>query len=186
MRMSSWPGSNYSALRVGGIMKRMAFSKTVFLAILILMPLTSMAGMFDKGSKRFSLLIGSGQAFGDNYTIIGIGAGYYAYDGLELGINLDSWQGGSPDINEVTPEIRYVFRNQSSIDPYVGALYRWTFISGLDDLTAYGLRAGVYITTGRTSYMGIGVAYIENTDCDERIYISCSETYPELSIAFTF
>ena len=161
-------------------------AKSVVLFMLLLLSGAAAAGPFDKGSARFSLLLGSGQAFGDDYTIIGIGVGYYAYNGLELGINLDSWQGGTPDINEVTPEIRYVFRNQSSIDPYVGALYRWTFISGLDDLTAYGLRAGVYITTGRTSYMGIGVAYIENTDCDERIYISCSETYPELSIAFTF
>lgn len=167
-------------------MKVSVITKTAVLLTLLLSCVNAAAGMFDKGSTRFSLLIGSGQAFGDDYTIIGIGAGYYAYDGLELGINLDSWQGGSPEINQLTPEIRYVFRNQSAIDPYLGALYRWTFIEGLDDLTAYGLRGGVYLTTGRSSYMGLGVAYIEYTDCDESIYVSCSETYPELSIAFSF
>ena len=161
-------------------------AKSVMFLLLSLFSVTAIAGPFDKGSARFSLLLGSGRAFGDDYTIIGLGVGYYAYNGLELGINLDSWQGGSPKINQLTPEIRYVFRNQTAINPYVGALYRWTFIEGLDDLTAYGLRAGVYMTTGRTSYVGLGVAYIKYFDCNESIYVSCSETYPELSIAFSF
>lgn len=161
-------------------------TRSVLLFILLFTSANAATGVFNKGSSRFSLLIGSGKAFGDDYTIIGIGVGYYAYDGLELGINLDSWQGGDPEINQLTPEIRYVFRNASTIDPYVGALYRWTFISGLDDLTAYGLRAGAYLTTGRSSYIGFGVAYIEYTDCDEQTYVSCSETYPEVSIAFSF
>lgn len=167
-------------------MKPNKFIKLLFLVSLLILPLCSNADMFDKGSTRFSLLLGNGKAFGDNYTIIGIGVGYYAYNGLELGINLDSWQGGTPNINQVTPEIRYVFRNPSSIDPYIGALYRWTFVSGYDDETAYGFRGGVYITTGQRSYIGIGAAYVKTTSCDEQIYVSCSETYPELSFAFSF
>jgi len=167
-------------------MKHIKFIKTLSLVLLLLIPLESSADIFGQGGKRFSLLLGRGQAFGDNYTILGLGFGYYVYDGLELGINWDSWQGGEPEINQVTPEVRYVFRNQSSIDPYVGALYRWTFISGFDDETAYGFRAGVYITAGRRSYIGIGAAYVETTSCDERIYVSCSDTYPEFSYAISF
>lgn len=167
-------------------MKHIKFIKTLSLVSLLLIPLESSADIFGQGGKRFSLLLGRGQAFGDNYTILGLGFGYYVYDGLELGINWDSWQGGEPEINQVTPEVRYVFRNQSSIDPYVGALYRWTFISGFDDETAYGFRAGVYITAGRRSYIGIGAAYVETTSCDERIYVSCSDTYPEFSYAISF
>jgi hypothetical protein len=167
-------------------MKHIKFIKTLSLVLLLLIPLESSADIFGQGGKRISLLLGRGQAFGDNYTILGLGFGYYVYDGLELGINWDSWQGGEPEINQVTPEVRYVFRNQSSIDPYVGALYRWTFISGFDDETAYGFRAGVYITAGRRSYIGIGAAYVETTSCDERIYVSCSDTYPEFSYAISF
>lgn len=167
-------------------MRVAVITRSVLLFTLLCASANAATGVFSKGTGRFSLLIGSGQAFGDDYTIIGIGVGYYVYDGLEFGINLDSWQGGDPEINQLTPEVRYVFRNESAVDPYVGALYRWTFISGLDDLTAYGLRAGAYLTTGRSSYVGLGVAYIEYTDCDERIYVSCSETYPEVSIGFSF
>lgn len=167
-------------------MKHINLITIISLALLLLIPLESNADMFGQGTKRFSLLVGRGQAFGDNYTIIGLGLGYYVYDGLELAVNWDTWQGGEPDINQITPEVRYVFRNQSSIDPYVGALYRWTSISGFEDETAYGFRAGVYITTGRRSFIGIGAAYIETTSCDERVYVSCSDTYPEFSFAVTF
>ena len=167
-------------------MRQIKFIKALFFALLLLTPLGSNADMFGQGAKRFSLLVGRGQAFGDNYTITGLGFGYYVYDGLELAINWDSWQGGEPDINQITPEVRYVFRNQSSIAPYVGALYRWTSVSGFDDETAYGFRGGVYITAGRRSYIGLGAAYVKTTSCDESIYVSCSDTYPEISYAITF
>jgi hypothetical protein len=165
-------------------MKHDKFIKTLFLVLLLMIPLGSNADMFGQGGKRFSLLLGRGQAFGDNYTILGLGFGYYVYDGLELAINWDSWQGGDPNINQVTPEVRYVFRTRSSIDPYVGALYRWTSVSGFDDETAYGFRAGVYIKSGPRSYIGIGAAYVETINCDEQVYVSCSDTYPEFSFAF--
>lgn len=167
-------------------MDNIKFIKTLSLVLLLLIPLESSANMFGQGEKRISFLLGRGQAFGDDYTILGLGFGYYVYDGLELGINWDSWQGGEPEINQITPEVRYVFRNQSSVDPYVGALYRWTSISGFDDETAYGFRAGVYISAGRRSYIGIGAAYVETTSCDEQVYVSCSDTYPEFSFAITF
>jgi len=93
-------------------MKHIKFIKILSFVLLLLIPLESSADIFGQGGKRFSLLLGRGQAFGDNYTILGLGFGYYVYDGLELGINWDSWQGGEPEINQVTPEVRYVFRNQ--------------------------------------------------------------------------
>ena len=166
-------------------MKQSKFIKTLTMAILLMVPLGASAEMFTQGAKRFSVLLGRGQAYGDNYTILG-GFGYYVYDGLELAINWDTWLGGDPDINQITPEVRYVFRTRSAIDPYVGALYRWTSVSGFDDETAYGFRAGVYIKAGRRSYIGIGAAYIETTSCDERVYVSCSDTYPEFSYAIAF
>ena len=85
-------------------MKVSIMTRSIFLLTLVSSSVNAVAGVFDKGSTQFSLLLGDGQAFGDNYTIIGIGVGYYAYDGLEIGINLDSWQGGTPKINQLTPE----------------------------------------------------------------------------------
>lgn len=167
-------------------MKQSNFLKALSLLLLLMIPLGSSADMFAQGAKRFSILVGRGQAFNDNYTIIGIGFGYYVANGLELGINWDTWQGGDPRINQITPEVRYVFRTRSAVDPYVGALYRWTSISGFDDKTAYGFRGGVYIKAGQRSYIGIGAAYIETTSCNETIYVSCSDTYPEFSYAFSF
>lgn len=167
-------------------MKQSKFLKTVSLVLLLMIPLGASADMFAQGGKRFSVLLGRGEAFGDNYTILGLGFGYYIYDGLELGINWDTWLGGDPDINQITPEVRYVFRTQSAVDPYVGALYRWTSVSGFDDKTAYGFRGGVYIKAGQRSYIGIGAAYIETTSCDEQVYVSCSDTYPEFSYAIAF
>ena len=56
-------------------MKQIKFLKTLFFVMLILIPLESSADMFGQGAKRFSLLVGRGQAYGDNYTIIGLGLG---------------------------------------------------------------------------------------------------------------
>ncbi len=167
-------------------MKQPKLLSALILVLLLMVPLGSSAEMFTQGAKRFSVLLGRGEAYNDTYTILGLGFGYYVLDGLELGINWDTWLGGDPDINQITPEVRYVFRTRSAIDPYVGALYRWTSVSGFDDETAYGIRGGVYIKAGQRSYVGLGVAYIETTSCDEQVYVSCSDTYPELSYAIAF
>ena len=88
-------------------MKQSKLLKTLTLVLLLMVPLGSSADMFAQGAKRFSVLLGRGQAFNDDYTIIGIGFGYYISDGLELAINWDSWQGGDPKINQVTPCLLY-------------------------------------------------------------------------------
>lgn len=154
--------------------------------ILVLPGISSAQGLFDKGTKRVSVIAGAGRSFNEDYLILGVGAGYYVANGLELGINWQSWLGGDPSINQITPEVTYVFRNKSNFDPYLGGLYRWTFISGLDDLTAWGGRAGVYITTGQRSFIGIGGVILNYNNCTESIYSSCSDTYPEFLFGFSF
>jgi hypothetical protein len=143
-------------------------------------------GLFDKGTKQLSVIVGSTQSFNEDYLVLGVGFGYYMFNGLELAVNWQSWLGGDPSVNQLTPSVTYVFRNTSNVDPYLGALYRWTFISDLDDLTAWGGRAGVYIATGRKSALGLGAVYIQYNDCNTTIYTDCSDTYPELSYTFTF
>jgi hypothetical protein len=139
---------------------------------------------FTKGSKRVTVIAGAGSSFDENYAILGVGAGYFLTDGLEIGINWQTWLGGDPSINQITPELTYVFRNKSNFDPYIGALYRRTFISGLDDLSAYGARAGINFSTGPRSYIGFGMVYLDYQDCTKSVYQDCSDSYPEIAFGF--
>jgi len=154
--------------------------------LLVSASLPANAGPFDKGSIRGTVLLGSGRAFGDNYTILGVGIGYYVIDGLELGIDAETWMGGTPSINQISPSVRYVFRNRSGVSPYFGAFYRKTYIENLRDLTASGYRLGAYINTRSNVYMGAGVVFINYSDCSTTIYNSCSDTYPEVTLGFVF
>ncbi|UCE90129.1 MAG: hypothetical protein JSW10_04745 [Pseudomonadota bacterium] len=142
------------------------------------------AGPFNKGSVRLSVLLGRGQAFNNNYTILGAGGGYYVIDGLELGADYEAWLNGDPDIQKLTPQVRYVFHRVPKVKPYAGLFYRRTFVDGFDDTDSWGGRAGVFFGVGARVYFGAGLVYDRVRDCDEGVYVSCSDTYPELSVGF--
>jgi len=44
---------------------------------------------FSKHSTSIGVFVGSGSAFNDDYTILGVGAGYYLTEGLEIGVDLE-------------------------------------------------------------------------------------------------
>ena len=155
-------------------------------ALLLTSSLSFAADPFSQGSKRGTLILGAGQSFDESYFILGVGAGYYVLDGLEIGLNWQTWLGGDPRINQLTPEITYVFRNKSNFDPYLGVLYRKTWISGFDDLSAYGGRAGVYIPMGPRFFVGVGAVYLKYTGCSESEYKDCSDVYPEFTFSIPF
>lgn len=144
------------------------------------------ASLFRKGNIRLSAYLGTGSAFNDTYTILGVGGGYYIVDGLELGVDAETWMGGDPDINRISPAVRYVFYSLQAVKPYVGAFYRRTFIEQFEDLDTAGVRGGLYFITGRRAYIGAGVVYDVYLDCEESIYTSCSDTYSEFLFAITF
>lgn len=140
---------------------------------------------FSRGTRNLSLFLGNGQAFNQTYTILGIGAGYYVLDGLELGLEYEDWMNADPHIYKVTPSVRLVLDIGNRISPYLGAFYRRVYTQGYPNLDAWGARAGVFVATGRHSYMGAGVVYTRIRDCNQSIYLTCSDTYPELSLGFT-
>lgn len=148
------------------------------------------ASNFDKGSLRVGINLGAGSAFGDSYTLAGIGIGYYVLTGLELGLDAQTWLGGDTRIYQVTPSTTYVFTQLEAITPYLGVLYRKTSIEGLADIDAYGGRAGMVLNATERTYVHAGLVAIEYQDCDERIneriFESCSEVYPEVSIGFAY
>jgi hypothetical protein len=173
----------------------MAYIKNATLAIILFTALlvfqatsADAAGRdaFSAGSARLAVIVGNGYAFNDTYLIIGVGAAYFVADGLDLGLDLESWTGGNPGITKVSPRLDYVFNTGGSLRPYAGVFYRRTMIEGLDDLDSIGGRAGLYFMSGKGVYVGAGLVYESYLSCQTSIYSSCDDTYPELIVAFSF
>jgi hypothetical protein len=141
---------------------------------------------FSSGSGRASVLIGNGYAFNESYLIVGVGVGYYFAKGLELGLDAEFWSGSDPGITKISPSLRYVVSTGSALRPYVGVFYRRTLIDNHDDLNSTGGRAGLYLVSGQGSYFGAGVVYEKYLSCDQSVYLSCSDTYPEIIFAIAF
>jgi len=141
---------------------------------------------FNAGSARLTVIVGSGYAFNNSYLIIGVGAAYFVANGLDMGLDFESWTSGNPHITKISPRLDYVFSTGGSLRPYVGIFYRRTMIEGFDDLNSIGGRAGVYFMTGKSVYVGAGLVYESYLSCQTSIYSSCNDTYPELIVAFSF
>jgi hypothetical protein len=143
-------------------------------------------GMFRQGRTLFSLAIGNGYAFDNSYLVIGGSASYYVLDGLGVGLSLENWSGGGPRISKYAPFAQYVFYQASTVQPYVGGFYRHTAVAGLPGINSVGERAGIYIASGSNVFVGVGVIHESYLDCQQTIYSTCSETYPDISLTFVF
>ena len=170
--------------------RKLAFMLVTLLGILAT-PLanaqvSASAGVFSKGHVHGIVTAGYGTAFNEDYAVFGLGVNYFVIDGLSLGLNFETWRGGDPTLTKLTPSAQYVFHQVPNIKPYIGAFYRRTYITGLDDLNSYGGRAGAYLQLGRNAYLGVGGVYEAYSECTESKYRSCSDTYPEVSLTFAF
>ncbi len=143
------------------------------------------AGPFDRGSTQISLTVGNGRAFDQNYTVYGAGFSYYVRNGLAVGLDAESWRGATPTIDKVSPHASFVWRLSPQLNPYLGGFYRHVSIDGYDDRNSYGVRAGVYMRSGRRAYLGAGIVYDRLLNCDAAVYKECSTTYPEFHLLFT-
>ena len=144
---------------------------------------------FSRNSTSVGVFVGSGSAFNDDYLILGVGAGYYVAEGLELGVDLQRWYSGEPTITKVSPQVRYVFTRAEPVKPYVGAFYRRTSFDDfngveIDDQDSFGYRAGAYLSSNNGVYIGAGVVYEEYEDCSR--VTDCSDTSPEILFTFSF
>lgn len=147
---------------------------------------TAMADPFERGGIRGSVVIGSGRAFDESYTVYGVSAGYFFARGFEAGMDAEWWTGGERDISKFSPQVRYVANLNGPIRPYVGGFYRYTNIEDLDDLESAGYRLGAYLLTGSNAYLSAGVVQEYYLDCDDDIYGSCDDSYVEMSVGITF
>lgn len=133
-----------------------------------------------------SAVVGSGYTFDENYVILGLGAGYFVFDGLELGLDGQAWLGGDPDIYKLKPQATYIVPTQARIRPYGGVFYSRIFIDGVDDLDTAGARGGVLFTSDGRWFMGIGAVYESYLDCNEDVYSDCDDVYPEITFSVSF
>ena len=140
---------------------------------------------FDRGSVRTSVVLGWGEAYSENYFILGLGAGYFVANGLELGVDVEGWLGADPSIYKFTPQVRYVFQNEGAVRPYLGAFYRRTSVSSYPDLDSAGGRLGIYTFASPRTYFGIG-AVVEYLLSSEDVYSNDYVIYPEFIFAVAF
>jgi hypothetical protein len=141
------------------------------------------AGPFDQGSTSFSLIVGAGTAFNQNYTVVGAGIDYFVIDGLQLGLDAQAWLGGDRSIRKLSPQARYVLDTGSTLRPYLGVFYRKTYIEDFENLESVGGRAGVYLRSGRSYSLGLGYVFENYLSCDNSAFNSCSDSYPELVLS---
>ena len=158
---------------------------TLFILAVLLLAGTSRAQSFSQGTTNISIILANGRAFDQNYTIIGVGGGYFVAKGLELGLEVEAWSGGDPNIYKVTPSVRVVLDISPQVKPYIGAFYRRVYIQDYPNLDSWGGRAGAFFATGTNSYAGVGIVYSKLRDCDQQIYQTCSDSYPEVTVGFT-
>jgi hypothetical protein len=143
-------------------------------------------GLFSQGRSRATIYGTTASSFNQTYFVLGLGYGYYIFDGLQLGVDAETWLGADPSVSKVTPQILYVVRGFDKFFPYLGVFGRRTFIEDLKDLDSYGGRAGAYFMLSPRVYAGVGYVFEQYTSCDDRIYSSCSTSYPELNISVGF
>jgi hypothetical protein len=164
--------------------------RTLALALCLAVPALpaaaqSVAGAFSQGRTHLMVTAGSGAAFDESYLVLGLGASYYLIDGLSVGLFLESWTGGDPELVKYTGSVQYVF-HKGAAKPYLGAFYRRTDIEDRADLDSVGARAGIYFTVSQNAYLGFGGVYEKYLDCNKTTYRSCDGTYGEVTFTFAF
>ncbi len=147
----------------------------------------SIAGPFDQGNVRISVGGGLGRGFDQTYFIVKGAAAYYLIDGLEVGLEAESWLFNSPSQFRIGPQTRYILHFVPIVKPYAGVFYRHAFISdGFADLDSVGWRAGAFLTPTFNTFFGAGVVQEFYLDCDEDVYANCTLLYPEVTFSIAF
>jgi hypothetical protein len=142
---------------------------------------------FTKGTTRVSITGGWGRSFDEDYLMLGIGAGRFIANGLNIGLDFEAWMLGDPGVFKISPNVNYVLAGRARrTKPYVGGFWRRTMIEDADDLSSVGGRAGAYFKGAGPVMIGGGAVWENYLDCEEKGYESCSQVYPEFLISASF
>ena len=142
--------------------------------------------IFAQGRTRLSVAAGYGVWNDKDYGIVGVGAGYYLMNGLEAGLDGEAWLGSKPHLYSVSPEVRYTFFDFESYKPYIGGFYKRSLYDTLRPLDSAGGRAGLVMPLGEHAYLSGGIVYEHYFNCNSAAYGTCSQTYPEIGVAFVY
>ena len=138
---------------------------------------------YRQGSLRVSAGIGYSSGVTDDYWTFGGGAGYYVVDGLELGLDVNTWLGADPKVTTLTPSATFTFFMVPQAKPYVGTFFRHWFVSSpFDDINSWGARAGLRLPAG-PAVISAGVIYERQFACDGN---DCEDIAPEFGLGFYF
>lgn len=141
---------------------------------------------YPRNQLRLGALFGVSTNFDDPYFQVGATFGWTVVRGLEFGVDATALLIEDPFIFQLTPGLRYVFVDVPFLQPYVGFLYRRSFIDGDDDLSTMGGRIGVSWDSGEGVLLTGGLAYERAFDCEETRFNGCNGFHPELGISATF
>jgi hypothetical protein len=142
------------------------------------------ASAFSEGSVSFDIVAGAGSAFNQNYTVLGVGIGYYVAKGLEVGIDIEHWFSSEPSITKVSPQVKFVFSELGAIKPYAGGFYRETFINNQSEEGSFGFRGGAFFSSSNGMNIGAGIVYEEYLDCVR--VVECSTTYTDVRFSLNY
>ena len=140
---------------------------------------------FDRG--QFTLVLGAGRhsTLGTSYVSVGVGAGYFVLDGLDVELLGVHAFGGPPSINGVSPSVRYVAQPLAHwpVIPYARAFYKhWFYGDPYEDVDTAGAGAGLLHVNGRL-IIGLGVIYEQViSEC----FTDCDSVYLDVTLAFRF
>lgn len=140
---------------------------------------------FKQGSMRLGLGLGTVSNGNDTNLVVGAGFGYYVINGIELGLDFDTWIGANPSVTRLTPGLLAIAYMIPTVHPYAGVFYSHRFIgAGFDDIDSVGARGGIAIEMGPRAYGWIG-AYYETivSECEGD---DCSYVNPEVRVSFVF
>ena len=149
-------------------------------------PATAEEAAYPRNQLRLGALFGVSTNFDDPYFQLGATFGWTIVRGLELGVDATALLIEDPFIFQLTPGLRYVFVDVPFLQPYVGFLYRRSFIDGDDDLSTMGGRVGVSWDSGEGLVLSGGLAYERAFDCEETNFNGCNGFHPELGISVVF
>ncbi len=160
--------------------------KTVLLASTMLGLLSLGAAAHAHPFEAGQLRLGAGGGGGVGGWSLGVSAGYFVAEGVELGLGTTYIRADEMSLLQATGSSTYVFAPDAALNPYAGGFARhWFVLEGnVEPQSSVGARGGVYSRASQQIMLGIGAVYETILDCDDGD--ACDSVYPEFSLSMVF
>lgn len=157
--------------------------RALLFSLLLVISSFSQAASLVAGYKNIAVKLGSSSIGGENYTVAGASLNYFVIDNLSVGGAYEYWFSGDPSISKATLDGTYFIPASETIRPYIGILYSHYFVDSLEDIDAYGYRAGVAFIN---SPLILSAGFRQEMYSSDNGIFDCSDSTGELTIGFSF